>query len=159
MKNYSYTVVDGEVYYRENSVMVRPELNSTAKERVKGMVALRNCVNELIDLQMSEWTPDAKIEEKQGELNRLYDSYTAKYGLINDRPNRLAFADDSSYYLLCSLEVLDEDRKLERKADFFSKRTIKQNRSVTHVDTAVEALTVSIGERGFDCINRRKSTC
>ena len=147
VKNYSYTIVDGEVYYRENSVMVRPELNSTAKERVKGMVALRNCVNELIDLQMSEWTPDAKIEEKQGELNRLYDSYTAKYGLINDRPNRLAFADDSSYYLLCSLEVLDEDRKLERKADFFSKRTIKQNRSVTHVDTAVEALTVSIGEK------------
>ena len=146
VKNYSYTIVDGEVYYRENSVMVRPELNSTAKERVKGMVALRNCVNELIDLQMSEWTPDAKIEEKQGELNRLYDSYTAKYGLINDRPNRLAFADDSSYYLLCSLEVLDEDRKLERKADFFSKRTIKQNRSVTHVDTSVEALTVSIGE-------------
>ena len=146
VKNYSYTVVDGEVYYRENSVMVRPELNTTAKERVKGMVALRNCVNELIDLQMGEYTPDAEIEEKQGELNRLYDSYTAKYGLINDRPNRLAFADDSSYYLLCSLEVLDEDRKLERKADFFSKRTIKQNRSVTHVDTSVEALTVSIGE-------------
>ena len=146
VKNYSYTVVDGEVYYRENSVMVRPELNTTAKERVKGMVALRNCVNELIDLQMGEYTPDAEIEEKQGELNRLYDSYTAKYGLINDRPNRLAFSDDSSYYLLCSLEVLDEDRKLERKADFFSKRTIKQNRSVTHVDTSVEALTVSIGE-------------
>ena len=147
VKNYSYTIVDGEVYFRENSVMVRPELNTTAKERVKGMVALRTCVNELIDLQMSEWTPDAEIEEKQGELNRLYDSFTAKYGLINDRPNRLAFADDSSYYLLCSLEVLDEDRKLERKADFFFKRTIKRNRSVTHVDTAVEALTVSIGEK------------
>ncbi|MBO5569845.1 MAG: DEAD/DEAH box helicase family protein, partial [Clostridia bacterium] len=146
VKNYSYTVVDGEVYYRENSVMVHPELNTTAKERVKGMVALRTCVNELIDLQMGEYTSDAEIEEKQGELNRLYDSFTAKYGLINDRPNRLAFADDSSYYLLCSLEVLDEDRKLERKADFFSKRTIKQNRSVTHVDTSVEALTVSIGE-------------
>ena len=146
VKNYSYTVVDGEVYYRENSVMVRPELNATAKARVKGMVALRNCVNDLIDLQMDEWTPDSEIAEKQGELNRLYDAFTAKYGLINDRPNRLAFADDSSYYLLCSLEVLDEDRKLERKADFFSKRTIRQNRSVTHVDTSVEALTVSIGE-------------
>ena len=146
VKNYSYTVVDGEVYYRENSVMVRPDLNATAKARVKGMVALRNCVNDLIDLQMDEWTPDAEIAEKQGELNRLYDAFTAKYGLINDRPNRLAFADDSSYYLLCSLEVLDEDRKLERKADFFSKRTIRQNRSVTHVDTSVEALTVSIGE-------------
>ena len=147
VKNYSYTVVDGEVYYRENSVMVRPDLNATAKERVKGMVALRNCVSELIDLQMREWTPDSAIVEKQGELNRLYDAFTAKYGLINDRPNRLAFSDDSSYYLLCSLEVLDENKKLERKADFFSKRTIKQNRSVTHVDTAVEALTVSIGEK------------
>ena len=147
VKNYSFTVVYGEVYYRENSVMVRPDMNATAKERVKGMVALRNCVGELIDLQMDDWIPEWRIEEKQGELNRLYDAFTAKYGLINDRANRLAFADDSSYYLLCSLEVLDEENKLERKADMFSKRTIKQQRSVTHVDTAVEALTVSIGEK------------
>ena len=147
VKNYSFTVVDGEVYYRENSVMVRPDLNATAKERVKGMVALRDCVHELIDLEMDELTPDWRIEEKQGELNRLYDTFSAKYGLINDRANRLAFADDSSYYLLCSLEVLDEEKKLERKADMFTKRTIKQDRSVSHVDTAVEALTVSIGEK------------
>ncbi len=147
VKNYSFTVVDGEVYYRENSVMVRPDLNATAKERVKGLVALRNCVGELIDLQMDDWIPEWRIEEKQGELNRLYDAFSAKYGLINDRANRLAFADDSSYYLLCSLEVLDEENKLERKADMFTKRTIKQQRSVSHVDTAVEALTVSIGEK------------
>lgn len=147
VKNYSFTVVDGEVYYRENSVMVRPDLNATAKERVKGMVALRNCVGELIDLQMDDWIPEWRIEEKQGELNRLYDAFSAKYGLINDRANRLAFADDSSYYLLCSLEVLNEENKLERKADMFTKRTIKQQRSVSHVDTAVEALTVSIGEK------------
>ena len=147
VKNYSFTVVDGEVYYRENSVMARPDLNATAKERVKGMVALRDCVHELIDLEMDELTPDWRIEEKQGELNRLYDAFSAKYGLINDRANRLAFADDSSYYLLCSLEVLDEEKKLERKADMFTKRTIKQDRSVSHVDTAVEALTVSIGEK------------
>ena len=147
VKNFSYTVVDGEVYFRENSIMVRPDLNATAKERVKGMVALRICVNKLIDLQMDEFTPDWQIEEAQGELNRLYDAFTAKYGLINDRANRLAFSDDSSYYLLCSLEVLDEDKKLERKADMFTKRTIRQNRSVSHVDTPIEALAVSIGEK------------
>lgn len=147
VKNYSFTVVDGEVYYRENSIMVKPDLNATAKERVKGMVELRDCVRALIDLQMDEYTPDSAISEKQAELNRLYDAFTAKYGLINDRGNRLAFADDDSYYLLCSLEVLDENGELERKADFFTKRTIKQQHSVDHVDTAVEALGVSIGER------------
>ena len=147
VKNYSFTVVDGEVYYRENSIMVRPDLNATAKERVKGMVELRDCVRSLIDLQMDEYTPDSALAEKQAELNRLYDAFTAKYGLINDRGNRLAFADDDSYYLLCSLEVLDENGELERKADFFTKRTIKQSHSVDHVDTAVEALGVSIGER------------
>jgi len=147
VRNYSYTVVDGEVYFRENSVMVRPELNATAKERVKGMVALRDCVHELIDLQMDAYTTDAEIQAKQRELNELYDSYTAKYGLINDRANKLAFSDDSSYYLLCSLEVLDQDRNLERKADMFTKRTIQQARPVDHVDTAVEALAVSIGEK------------
>ena len=147
VKNYSYTVVDGEVYYRENSIMVKPELNATAKERVKGMVELRNCVRSLIDLQMDEYTPDSAIREQQAELNRLYDAFAAKFGLINDRANRLAFADDDSYYLLCSLEVLDENGALERKADFFTKRTIKQQHRVDHVDTAVEALGVSIGER------------
>ena len=147
VKNYSYTLVDGEVYYRENSVMVKPDLNATAKERVKGMVILRTCVQELIDLQMDEYTPESAIAAKQAELNELYDGFSARYGLINDRANRLAFADDSSYYLLCSLEVLDENNELERKADFFEKRTIKQQRSVDHVDTAVEALAVSIGQK------------
>ena len=147
VKNYSYTVVDGEVYYRENSRMVKPELNATAAERVKGMVALRDCVNELIALQMDEYSAASRIQEAQTELNRLYDAFSAKHGLINDRANRLAFSDDSSYYLLCSLEVLDDDGKLERKADMFHKRTIKQQRSVDSVDTASEALAVCIGEK------------
>ena len=147
VKNYSYTVVDGEVYYRENSRMVKPELNATAAERVKGMVALRDCVNELIALQMDEYSAERRIQEAQTELNRLYDAFSAKHGLINDRANRLAFSDDSSYYLLCSLEVLDDDGKLERKADMFHKRTIKQQRSVDSVDTASEALAVCIGEK------------
>ena len=147
VKNYSYTVVGGEVYYRENSRMVKPELNATAAERVKGMVALRDCVNELIALQMDEYSAERQIQEAQAELNRLYDAFSAKYGLINDRANRLAFADDTSYYLLCSLEVLDDDGKLERKADMFHKRTIKQQRSVDSVDTASEALAVCIGEK------------
>ncbi len=147
VKNYSYTVVGGEVYYRENSHMVKPELNATAAERVKGMVALRDCVNELIALQMDEYSAESRIQEAQAELNRLYDAFSAKHGLINDRANRLAFSDDSSYYLLCSLEVLDDDGKLERKADMFHKRTIKQQRSVDSVDTASEALAVCIGEK------------
>lgn len=147
VKNYSYTVVDGEVYYRENSRMVKPELNATAAERVKGMVALRDCVNELIALQMDEYSAESRIQEAQTELNRLYDAFSAKHGLINDRANRLAFSDDSSYYLLCSLEVLDDDGKLEHKADMFHKRTIKQQRSVDSVDTASEALAVCIGEK------------
>ena len=146
VKNYSYTVVDGEVYFRENSRMVKPELNATAKARVKGLVELRDCVHHLIDLQMWESDP-VEIRREQQRLNELYDAFSAKYGLINDRGNRLAFADDSSYYLLCSLEVLDEDGKLERKADMFSKRTIKQARAVTSVDTASEALAVSIAEK------------
>ena len=147
VKNYSYTVVDGDVYFRENSRMVRPELNATAEERVKGLVGLRDCVQELIDLQMDAAASDAEIKGKQTELNRLYDSFSAKYGLINDRGNRLAFADDSSYYLLCALEVLDEDGKLERKADMFIKRTIKPHEAVAAVDTASEALAVSISEK------------
>ena len=147
VKNYSYTIVDGAVYFRETSRMVRPALNTTAEARVKGMVGLRDCVQELIDLQMDAATPDSEIREKQAELNRLYDDFSAKYGLINDRANRLAFADDSSYYLLCALEIVDEDGKLERKADMFTKRTIKPHEAVTTVDTASEALAVSISEK------------
>ena len=147
VKNYSYTVVDGAVYFRENSRMVRPDLNATAEARVKGLVELRDCVQRLIDLEMDAAMPDADIREQMAELNRLYDDFSAKYGLINDRANRLAFSDDSSYYLLCALEVLDEDGKLERKADMFTKRTIKPHEAVTTVDTASEALAVSIAEK------------
>ena len=148
VKNYSYAVVDGEVYYRENSVMVKPNLNATAKERVKGMAELRDCVHRLIDLQMWE-SDDISIRAEQQRLNRLYDRFTEKYGLINSRGNALAFADDSSYYLLCSLEMLDDEdkTKLKSKADMFTKRTIKQQRSVDSVDTAAEALALSIGEK------------
>ena len=148
VKNYSYAVVDGEVYYRENSVMVKPNLNATARERVKGMAELRDCVHRLIDLQMWE-SDDISIRTEQQRLNRLYDRFTEKYGLINSRGNALAFADDSSYYLLCSLEVLDDEdkTKLKSKADMFTKRTIKQQRSVDSVDTAAEALALSIGEK------------
>ena len=148
VKNYSYAVVDGEVYYRENSVMVKPSLNATAKERVKGLAELRDCVHRLIDLQMWE-SDDSSIRTEQQRLNRLYDRFTEKYGLINSRGNALAFADDSSYYLLCSLEVLDDEdkTKLKSKADMFTKRTIKQQRSVDSVDTAAEALALSIGEK------------
>lgn len=147
VKNYSYTVVDGAVYFRENSRMVRPDLNATAEARIKGMVRLRDCVQELIDLQMDAATPDSDIREKQVELNQLYDDFSAKYGLINDRGNRLAFADDSSYYLLCALEVIDENGQLKHKADMFTKRTIKPHEAVTSVDTASEALAVSIAEK------------
>ena len=147
VKNYSYTVVDGAVYFRENSRMVRPDLNATAEARIKGMVRLRDCVQELIDLQMDAATPDSDIREKQVELNQLYDDFSTKYGLINDRGNRLAFADDSSYYLLCALEVIDENGQLKHKADMFTKRTIKPHEAVTSVDTASEALAVSIAEK------------
>ena len=147
VKNYSYAIVDGQVYYRENSRMVRPDLNATAEARVKGLVGLRDCVQELIDLQMDAAVPDSTITQKQAELNSLYDGFSAKYGLINDRANRLAYADDSSYYLLCALEVIDEDGKLERKADMFTKRTIKPHQAVAVVDTASEALAVSISEK------------
>lgn len=148
VKNYSYAVVDGEVYYRENSVMVKPSLNATAKERVKGLAELRDCVHRLIDLQMWE-SDDISIRTEQQRLNRLYDRFTEKYGLINSRGNALAFADDSSYYLLCSLEMLDDEdkTKLKGKADMFTKRTIRQRQSVTSVDTAAEALALSIGEK------------
>ena len=146
VKNYSYTIVDGQVYFRENSIMVRPDLNQTAQERVKGLVGLRDCVHALIAAQLDE-AGDSAIQGLQVELNQRYDAFTAQYGLINSRGNALAFSDDSSYYLLCSLEVLDDQQQLKRKADMFTKRTIKQQRVIDHVDTAVEALAVSIAER------------
>ena len=147
VKNFSYTVVDGEVYYRENSVMTPVELSGDAKERIKGMAELRSLVNELIAYQLEDF-PDADIAAKQAELNAAYDAFTAKYGLLNDRKNGRLFEDDSSYYLLCSLENLDENGKLKSKADMFTKRTIRPERTVTHVDTPAEALAVSIGEKG-----------
>ena len=147
VKNYSFTMVNGKVYYRENSIMKKQDLSQTAKSRVVGMINLRDCVHRLINLQLDECISESDIKAKQAELNRIYDAYTRKYGLINDRANRLAFEKDSSYYLLCSLEILDDNGKLKRKADMFTRRTIKQQKSVTHVDTASEALVVSIGER------------
>ena len=147
VKNYSYTLVDGEVYYRENSVMVKPDLNATAKERVKGMIELRDCVQSLILQQMDGFISDRTIQQTQQRLNRLYDTFTDKYGLLNSRANSLAFSDDSSYYLLCSLEILNENGDLERKADIFTKRTIKPHEVVTSVDTASEALALSISEK------------
>ncbi len=146
VRNYSYTVVDDKVYYRENSAMVHPDLNATAEARIKGMVGLRDCVHRLMDAQLQE-SDDFTIHELQAELNTLYDSFTARFGLINSRPNAQAFSDDSSYYLLSSLEILTENGELERKADMFSKRTIRQQRTVEHVDTSVEALAVSIAEK------------
>lgn len=146
VRNFSYALVNGQVYYRENSVMTRPVLNQTTQERIKGMIELRDCVRKLIDLQLTDGS-DAEIRAQQAELGRLYDAFSAEYGIINGKANGRAFEVDSSYYLLCSLEILDEDRKLKRKADIFSKRTIRRRKPVTQVDTASEALAVSIGER------------
>ncbi len=146
VRNFSYALVNGQVYYRENSVMIRPVLNQTTQERIKGMIELRDCVRKLIDLQLTDGS-DAEIRAQQEELGRLYDAFSAEYGIINGKANGRAFEGDSSYYLLCSLEILDEDRKLKRKADIFSKRTIRRRKPVTQVDTASEALAVSIGER------------
>ena len=147
VKNFSYTVVDGEVFYRENSVMTQVELSETAKGRVTGMVELRQIVNDLIDQQLNDF-PDEDIKASQAKLNAAYDAFTAKYGLINDKKNARLFDDDSSYYLLCSLENLDENKNLKSKADMFTKRTIRPERVVTSVDTPSEALAVSIGEHG-----------
>ena len=147
VKNFSYTVVDGEVFYRENSVMTQVELSDTAKGRVTGMVELRQIVNELIQQQLEDY-PDADIKATQERLNAAYDAFTAKYGLLNDRKNGRLFEQDSSYYLLCSLENLDEQGKLKSKAAMFTKRTIRPERTVTSVDTPSEALAVSIGEHG-----------
>ena len=147
VKNFSYTVVDGEIYYRENSIMTQIELSDNAKGRVAGMVELRQIVSELIDQQLNDF-PDEDIKASQEKLNAAYDAFTAKYGLINDKKNARLFDDDSSYYLLCSLENLDENRQLKSKADMFTKRTIGPERVVTSVDTPSEALAVSIGEHG-----------
>ena len=147
VKNFSYTVVDGEVFYRENSVMTQVELSDTAKGRVTGMVELRQIVNDLIQQQLEDY-PDADINAVQERLNAAYDAFTAKYGLLNDRKNGRLFEQDSSYYLLCSLENLDEQGQLKSKAAMFTKRTIRPERNVTSVDTSSEALAVSIGERG-----------
>ena len=147
VRNFSYTVVDGELYYRQNSIMTKPDFNATAKERAKGMVELRDCVQKLISEQMDGFISDDTIRQTQAELNTLYDGFTAKYGLINSRANALAFAEDSSYYLLCSLEELDEDKNLKRKADMFTRRTIRAHEAVTSVDTASEALALSISEK------------
>ena len=147
VKNFSYTVVDGEVFYRENSVMTQVELSDTAKSRVTGMVELRQIVNELIDQQLNDY-PDEDIKATQERLNAAYDAFTAKYGLLNDRKNGRLFEQDSSYYLLCSLENLDEQGQLKSKAAMFTKRTIRPERTVTSVDTPSEALAVSIGEHG-----------
>ena len=147
VKNFSYTVVDGEVFYRENSVMTQVELSETAKGRVTGMVELRQIVNELIDQQLNDF-PDEDIKATQERLNTAYDAFTAKYGLLNDRKNGRLFEQDSSYYLLCSLENLDEQGQLKSKAAMFTKRTIRPERTVTSVDTPSEALAVSIGEHG-----------
>ena len=147
VKNFSYTVVDGEVFYRENSVMTQVELSDTAKGRVTGMVELRQIVNDLIDQQLNDY-PDEDIKASQEHLNAAYDAFTAKYGLLNDRKNGRLFEQDSSYYLLCSLENLDEQGQLKSKAAMFTKRTIRPERTVTSVDTPSEALAVSIGERG-----------
>lgn len=146
VKNYSYTVVDGDVYYRENSVMKPVEMADTMLERIKGMVTLREATNELIAYQLEEYG-DAAIREKQAELSSLYDDFTKKFGLINSRTNKRAFNQDASYYLLCSLEVLNEDGTLNRKADMFSKRTIKRQEVATSVDTPSEALAVSMSEK------------
>ena len=147
VKNFSYTVVDGEVFYRENSVMTQVELSDTAKGRVTGMVELRQIVNELIQQQLEDY-PDADIKATQARLNIAYDAFTAKYGLLNDRKNGRLFEQDSSYYLLCSLENLDEQGQLKSKAAMFTKRTIRPERTVTSVDTPSEAWAVSIGEHG-----------
>ena len=146
VRNFSYTIVDGEIYFRENSIMSKIEVSLTAQNRIRGMIAIRDCVHKLMGRQMDDFS-DAAIAETQRELNTLYDAYTAKYGLLNSRGNSMAFSDDSSYPLLCSLEVLDENGNLERKADMFTKRTIRPRTEITHVDTAAEALAVSLSEK------------
>ena len=146
VRNFSYTLVDGQIYYRENSRMNPVEVSKTAESRIKGMIELRDCVRTLLEYQTEDY-PDEEIQAQQAKLNTLYDAFTRKYGLINSRGNAIAFDQDSSYFLLCSLEILDEDRNLKRKADLFTKRTIRSHKPAEKVDTAVEALALSIGEK------------
>ena len=146
VRNFSYTLVDGQIYYRENSRMNPVEVSKTAESRIRGMIELRDCVRTLLEYQTEDY-PEKEIKEQQAKLNALYDAFTRKYGLINSRGNAIAFDQDSSYFLLCSLEILDEDRNLKRKADLFTKRTIRSHKPAEKVDTAVEALALSIGEK------------
>lgn len=146
VRNFSYTLVDGQIYYRENSRMNPVEVSKTAESRIRGMIELRDCVRTLLEYQTEDY-PDEEIKAQQVKLNTLYDAFTRKYGLINSRGNAIAFDQDSSYFLLCSLEILDEDRNLKRKADLFTKRTIRSHKPAEKVDTAVEALALSIGEK------------
>lgn len=146
VRNFSYTLVNGHIYYRENSRMNPVEVSKTAESRIRGMIELRDCVRTLLEYQTEDY-PEKEIKEQQAKLNTLYDAFTRKYGLINSRGNAIAFDQDSSYFLLCSLEILDEDRNLKRKADLFTKRTIRSHRPAEKVDTAVEALALSIGEK------------
>ena len=146
VRNFSYTLVDGQIYYRENSRMNPVEVSKTAESRIRGMIELRDCVRTLLEYQTEDY-PDEEIKAQQAKLNTLYDAFTRKYGLINSRGNAIAFDQDSSYFLLCSLEILDEDRNLKRKADLFTKRTIRSHKPAEKVDTAVEALALSIGKK------------
>ena len=146
VRNFSYTLVDGQIYYRENSRMNPVEVSKTAESRIRGMIELRDCVRTLLEYQTEDY-PNEEIKAQQAKLNTLYDAFTRKYGLINSRGNAIAFDQDSSYFLLCSLEILDEDRNLKRKADLFTKRTIRSHKPAEKVDTAVEALALSIGEK------------
>ena len=146
VRNFSYTLVDSQIYYRENSRMNPVEVSKTAESRIRGMIELRDCVRTLLEYQTEDY-PDEEIQAQQAKLNTLYDAFTRKYGLINSRGNAIAFDQDSSYFLLCSLEILDEDRNLKRKADLFTKRTIRSHKPAEKVDTAVEALALSIGEK------------
>ena len=148
VKNFSFTIVDGKVYYRQNSVMNPVESSVTGEKRIKGMIGIRDTVKELIEAQLEDY-PESEIKVIQNNLNRQYDAFTAKYGLINSRGNAMVFSDDNSYFLLCSLEILDENKELKAKADMFTKRTIKPQITVDRVDTASEALALSIGERAM----------
>ena len=146
VRNFSYTLVNGQIYYRENSRMNPVEVSKTAESRIRGMIELRDCVRTLLEYQTEDY-PNEEIKAQQAKLNTLYDAFTRKYGLINSRGNAIAFDQDSYYFLLCSLEILDEDRNLKRKADLFTKRTIRSHKPAEKVDTAVEALALSIGEK------------
>lgn len=147
IRNFSYTVVDGNIYYRINSMMNKVDVSVTAKNRIIGLIAIRDSVRRLIELQSEDY-PEDEIRAEQLHLNEIYDDFTLQYGLINSRGNSLAFRDDSSFYLLCSLENINEDGTLKSKADMFTKRTIRKKEDITHVDTASEALMVSLAEKG-----------